>query len=193
MILLTAILAGVPIGWLVARWRKRPWAFPNLKSLWLVIVAFLPQFLAFYLPATRTRIPDALASAGLIASQVLLLVFCWCNRRVPGFWVMALGTACNLLVILVNGGFMPISPETAARLVSAEVLENLKVGNRFGYGKDILLLPAHTRLAWLSDTLLPPEWFPYQVAFSLGDALLAAGTFWLTSFAGYLEEIRKNN
>ena len=192
MILLAALLVGVTVGWLFARWQKYRWTFPSLDGLWLVMLAFLPQGVSFYLPATRTHIPDALASAGLVASQSLLLVFCWCNRRVPGIWLMALGTACNLTVILANGGFMPISPETASRLVSAETLEALTVGSRFGYGKDILLLPEQTRLAWLSDAFLLPEGSPYQVAFSVGDILVGAGAFWLAAFAGRLEA-RKNS
>jgi len=191
LILLGAILSGLTTGLLVARWKKRPWVFPSLRLLWLVILAYLPQFLAFSLPITRTRIPDIWASGGLVVSQLLLLVFCWYNRRIPGIWLMALGTALNLIVIIVNGGLMPISPETAARLVPADVLASYPMGTRFGYGKDILLLPEQTHLAWLSDAFLPPEWFPYQVAFSLGDILIAVGAFWLTSFACLLERIKE--
>jgi len=45
---------------------------------------------------------------------ILLLVFCWINRRVTGVWLLALGLTLNLLVIAANGGFMSISPQTAA-------------------------------------------------------------------------------
>jgi len=184
LILLLAILLGVPMGLLVARWQKRSWAFPPLRIPWLVILAFLPQFFAFYLPATRSRIPDSWASAGLLSSQLLLLAFCWFNRHLSGVWILALGLTLNLLVIAANGGLMPISPQTANRLVPQEIVQTVPLGSRFGYGKDVLLMPADTRLVWLSDRFLPPEGFPYQVAFSMGDVVIAVGALWLTAVQG---------
>jgi len=191
MILLVAILAGLVVGLSLARVQKRPWTVPPLRKPWLPIIAFLPQFFSLYLPATRTWGSDDLAAAGLVVSLVLLLVFCWINRRLSGVWLLALGLAFNLLVIAANGGFMPISPQTASRLVLPETLAALGNGTRFGY-KDILLLPEQTRLIWLSDHFLPPEGFPYQVAFSLGDVFIAAGAFWLMVTQGKPLEAPKN-
>jgi hypothetical protein len=178
MILLAAILAGLVAGLVVALVQKRPWTVPTLRKPWLVIVAFLPQFFISYLPASRVRVPDELAAAGLSVSLILLLVFCWFNRRISGMWLLALGLSLNLLVIAANGGFMPISPQTASRLVPNATLAKIGYGQRFDF-KDILLLPEQTRLIWLSDLFLPPQGFPYQVAFSLGDLFVAAGAFWL--------------
>ena len=178
MILLVAILAGLGFGLSLARLQKRPWTVPPLRKPWLAILAFLPQLINLYLPATRTRVSDDLAAGGLIVSLALLLVFCWFNRRLSGVWLLAIGLFFNLLVIGTNGGFMPISPQTASRLVPPETLAILGNTSRFGY-KDILLLPEQTHLIWLSDRFLPPKGFPYQVAFSLGDMLIAAGAFWL--------------
>jgi hypothetical protein len=152
--------------------------------VWLVIVGFLPQFISFYLPATRTRIPDFWVSVGLLSSQILLLVFCWLNGRLSGVWLLALGLALNLLVIALNGGFMPISPQTASGLASQEVVQSIPLGSRIGFSKDILLLPSNTRLAWLSDDFLLPKGLPYQAAFSLGDVVIAVGAFWLTASQG---------
>ena len=179
MILLIALLAGWLAGLAYARWQKRTYKAPRISFIWLAFVAFVPQLLAFYLPATRARIPDAWAAASLIVSQVLLLLFAWANRKLAGMWLLIAGLALNLAVIAANGGFMPISPETAARLIPAAVVEAMHVGSRFGFGKDVLLLPEDTRLAWLSDRFLLPAWFFYQVAFSLGDIFIACGIFWL--------------
>jgi len=183
MILLVAILAGLAAGLFLALIQKRSWTVPPLKQAWLVVVAFIPQFINSYLPATRGRLSNDWAAAGLIFSQILLLVFCWFNRQVPGVWLLALGLVCNMVVIALNGGFMPISPQTAGRLAAPDILARIPIGERFGY-KDILLLPDQTRLAWLSDILLPPRGFPYQVAFSPGDVCIAAGAFWCLASQG---------
>jgi len=71
---------------------------------------------------------------------------------------------------------MPISPQMAEQLVGVESAASLEIGSRFGY-KDILLLKSETRLEWLADRFLPPQWFPYQVVFSLGDVFIGVGVF----------------
>jgi hypothetical protein len=181
MILLVAVLAGLAAGLLLARLQHSQWMVPPLRKPWLAILAFLPQVLVAYLPSIRARVPDELAAAGLILSLALLLLFCWINRRLSGVGLLASGLVLNLLVMAANGGFMPISPQSASRLVPADTqaaLAALASGSRFGL-KDILLLPSQTHLVYLSDLLLTPKGFPYQVAFSLGDVLIAAGAFWL--------------
>jgi hypothetical protein len=179
VILLTALLAGSLVSLAVSVWSRQPWRTPEVKGSWFAILAFLPQFILFYLPATGRTIPDAWGAVGLVSSQIFLLAFCWLNRHTPAFWLLAAGLAMNLAVIIANGGFMPISPETASRLIPLDRLQSIPLGSRFGHGKDILLLTETTRLALLSDRLLPPLWFPYQVAFSLGDVFIANGVFLL--------------
>ena len=191
MILLVAILAGLVAGFCLARLQKRAWTIPPLRKPWLIVIAFLPQFIFLYLPGIRFRMADWLAAAGLILSMLLLLIFCWFNRRFSGVWLLAAGLCLNLLVMTANGGFMPISPQTASHLVAPGTLATLGNGDRFGT-KDILLLPAQTRLPWLSDIFLPPAGSPYQVAFSPGDVLVAMGALWLLATQGLaLETTRK--
>lgn len=178
MILLLAVAAGWLAGLSRAWHGGRRLASPSLRWFWLVPVAFLPQWLAFYLPTTRRLIPDNLAAAALVGSQAFLLVIAWFNRSQPGFWALGLGLALNLLVIALNGGFMPISPETLSRLVPDALPDAWQIGRRLGSGKNVILPIAATRLWWLGDRFLLPKWFPYRAAFSLGDVFIAGGAFW---------------
>jgi hypothetical protein len=182
VILLPAVLAGLLAGLLRARWAEKTWQPPELRYSWLALVAFLPQFFAFYLPASREHISASLAAACLIGSQAGLMFFCVLNRNLPGMPVLATGLFLNLLVITFNGGFMPLSTQAAAQLIPEHILQNIKIGSRLGTSSKDILLPFDAMVfPWLSDRLLPPAWFPYRFAFSIGDILIALGAFLLLS------------
>ena len=178
MILLLALLAGLLVGLGWAGWQHRPYQAPALQSIWLAFAAFFPQIVVAYWPATRHLLPDWLASIALLISLILFAVFAWRNRHLSGMPILLTGLALNFIVIVANGGWMPISPQTASRLAGSDVLGLVSLGSRFGQ-KDILLLSQNTHFEFLADRLLPPAWFPYQVAFSLGDVLVSLGIFWL--------------
>jgi hypothetical protein len=178
MVLAAAVVVGLVAG-LVRSWvRQRPFRVPPLRLSWLVLLAFVPQWFGFYSPRQWMRAPDEWAPALLVITQALLLVFVWFNRRQPGFWLLGMGLLLNFVVILLNGGLMPISPETV-RTLYPDVPESLwQIGHRLGSGKDIVLLPEQTNLWFLSDRFLLPDWLPFQVAFSIGDVWIAVGAVW---------------
>jgi hypothetical protein len=179
VVLLLSILLGLAFGLLHAYIRKQAFQAPDLKFTWLAVLAFAPQFFVFYLPSTREWSPDLLVAVCLVASQILLLAFAYLNRKIVGMWILISGLTLNLAVISVNGGFMPISPETASYLAPATLVQSMPLESRFGKSKDILLLPENTHLEWLADRLIAPKWFPLQVAYSIGDILIATGAFWM--------------
>lgn len=177
-LLILAVLAGLVAGLIRARVRHSTYEILDLRYAWLVPIAFIPQWVAFQSEATRHNLTAGLAAVALVTSQLILLAFAWLNRKQPGFWLLGLGLVMNLTVILLNGGLMPISPETAARL-APEISPNFwRSGERFGTGKDILLPVEETRLWWLADRFLLPTWLPVRAVYSFGDILIALGVFW---------------
>lgn len=179
MILLIAVIAGIGAGVIRSLVNHTKLQNIQIKSIWLVLVAFIPQWLAFDFSTTRVMIPDSWIPFILLGSQLFLLVFVWRNRHLPGIKVMGLGLLFNFIVIAVNHGFMPLSPETAQKLIPEGVTVDLAIGERVEYGKDILLPVNETNLWFLSDIFVLPEWFPNRAAFSAGDILLGIGSFLL--------------
>ena len=178
MLLLVALVAGLLAGLVWAGWHHQAYQIPALQSTWLAFAAFFPQILIAYWPATRYLLVDRLASMVLTVSLILFSAFAWQNRRLPGMPILLAGLVLNLTVIVANGGWMPISPQTASRLAGTDILGLMNLGSRFGQ-KDVLLLAQNTQFEFLSDRFLLPDWIPYKVAFSLGDILVGLGIFWL--------------
>lgn len=179
MILVAAVIIGLAAGLVRAKIAKRSYQPQSLKFIGLVVIALVAQWIAFGFHPTRTVIPDLYASLVLVLSQLVLLVFAWKNRKVPGFWLLGAGLLLNLVVILLNGGWMPISPDTVRWLAPDAAPDAWQVGQRLGFGKDMVLLVENTRLWILSDHLRPPDGFFYRFAFSLGDVVIAIGAIWL--------------
>jgi hypothetical protein len=194
MVLLAAVLVGLTAGICRAWIGKRNYRVYDLKASGLVLLAFIPQFFIFFLPSTRTQISDTTASILYLSSLIILIIFSLLNIRKISFWPITTGFLLNTLVILLNGGWMPISPVLVQKLNPTAPEESWQIGQRLGYSKDIVLNVNATRLWFLSDRLSLPNWINYRVAFSVGDLVIFAGVIWLLwSLGGKENEILKEN
>jgi hypothetical protein len=90
-----------------------------------------------------------------LLSHLFLLVFVWRNRQMRGIQIVGLGVICNLLVIVANGGFMPVTPETLLQINPGSTLEQWPAGIHYGYSKDIILLRDQVKL-WACRTFGGP-------------------------------------
>jgi hypothetical protein len=179
MILVFAVFIGLAAG-LVRAWaNKTKFNATELHYPGLVILAFIPQLIAFVIPATRSSLPDTVVSVLFVFSQVFLLFFSILNIRTTGFWPLIVGLVLNVLVISLNGGWMPISPETVQKLFPNAPAGAWSIGSRLGTGKDLVLPMEATKLWALSDRLTLPDWVHYGVAFSIGDVFMSLGAIWL--------------
>ena len=175
MILALAVAVGLIVG--LVRYRdlafSRIAALP-LRSIWLALLAVALQLPLLRVPAGPVQSVRVQQTLFLI-SHLSLLIFVWRNWRLTGVRILGLGVMCNLLVIAVNGGFMPISPQTLTRINPGSLTSQWLAGLRYGYSKDIILLREQTRLLMLSDVWVIPPPCPWPTAFSLGDVLIAFG------------------
>ncbi len=179
MILAAAVAVGLVAGLIRAWLGKRSYRVIDLRFPGLVLIAFIPQWFAFYQSRMGAGFPSEWSPVLLVATQILLLLFAWFNRKQPGFWMLGAGLLLNFLVIIANGGLMPISPETVRQIYPDAPESSWEIGKQLGNGKDIVLPVSATNLWFLSDRFLFPDWLGYSIAFSLGDVLIAFGAFWL--------------
>jgi hypothetical protein len=181
MILALAVILG--LGLSLVRHRAdttRQIAAMPLRSAWLALVALvfqIPLLRSPFGPTQQFLIPQIL----FLLSHVLLLIFVWLNRQLLGMQIVGIGVLLNLLVIVTNGGFMPITPESLLQINPGTTSGVWQAGNHYGYSKDVILARQDTNLWFLSDILVVPPPFPWPVAFSLGDLFIGAGIIVLLS------------
>jgi len=106
-----------------------------------------------------------LALNASIAGLLLVAVVAFVNRLVPGALLIALGSALNAIVTVVNGG-MPVDPGALAASGKPPPSDGLHV-----------ILGPGTVMPFLADVLLIPL---VNNIYSVGDVALAIGGFWMT-------------
>jgi len=186
MILSMAVALGLIAS--LARHRSRTVeqiAAISLCSAWLALLALVLQWPLLRAPSgwpQQVQVQQVL----FVFSHLLLLIFVWRNRRLASMRLMGLGLLLNLVVIVANGGWMPITPETLMRINPGSALADWPPGVHYGYSKDLILMHQETILGMLSDIIVLPPPFPWPTAFSLGDLIVAAGIVWLLQGPGVL-------
>lgn len=179
MILVLAVLVSFLIGAIRTRGRIGGLSRLRLRSTGLVFIALVLQIPLLRSPAGSVERHFPPTSILFLLSYLLLLFFVWRNRRLAGFWMLGLGVMLNLLVIVGNGGFMPISPDTLARLNPGASADQRETSYHRHHSKGIILMDSETCFWALSDVFVLPPPFPLPTAFSIGDMFIASGSFLL--------------
>lgn len=164
------IVCGLARGGTLPTLAARPWRF-----IWLAGVAFALQ--AFAVWGVGANGPTPVASTLHVVSYLLLGIIVAANWRIPGMTIVGAGLLLNFLVIVANGGYMPITPE-ALMAHGEEQLAAVAPGGTVVGSKDIVLEHGQAQLWILSDVITTrlPFW---QRSFSVGDVVLALGLFYL--------------
>ena len=161
MFLLYAIVVGIVLGFVLGG-RLSGLATLDFKWAPLAILGLAIQIVLFSGPVSD-RIGD-LGPVIYVGSTALVLLVVLRNLRIAGMPLVALGAVSNLLAIVVNGGYMPASPEAASAAGRAEATT---------YSNSAILDGAV--LAPLTDIFALPAWLPFHNVFSIGDVLIGVG------------------
>ena len=164
--LIVALIAGAFVVAILRGGRLSEMANVQFRYFWLLFVPLLIQ-LALYTPLSARLSIDLSAMPSIyIISMLAGAVVAWFNRSLPGFPLLLAGLLSNLLVISLNGGFMPVSAE--ARIISG-------MPPLLGSANNVSPMTNASVLWILGDTLPVPHFIPLANVFSIGDVLIAAG------------------
>jgi len=137
---------------------------------WALALAGLAFQLLLFGPVLADRVGDA-GPLLYVASSALVFLAMLRNLDLPGFPLLAVGAALNMLVIVANGGFMPSAP-------GAWELLNGTAGLPVTTFTNSTLIHAGTTLPFLGDVLALPRPIPLANVFSVGDVLIGLGAAW---------------
>ena len=168
-LLLSVLVLSVCLGYL---FEGRLHRLEALRPRWwgLVIIGLGIQFVR--LPDGATGTDLVIRTAVLALCYSLLLTFALVNVRMPGMFLVVIGLACNMTVIVANGG-MPASAQALIDSGQADVLADVR---EQGADKHHLMTD-DDRLTFLADVIAVPQ--PIGQAVSVGDILVYAGLTWL--------------
>lgn len=134
----------------------------ELRWSWLLVPGLALQLAV---DGDQINLSAEAATAMLLTSQALVLLWVVGNWWRPGMPLIVLGLLLNAAVITANGA-MPVDPE-AIRALGVNGVESVELQA----GKHELM-DGDTALPWLADIFPVP---PIRTIISPGDALLAAG------------------
>ena len=148
----------------------------SLQKWELIFGAFAIQYVLAILGHKGSATLVSVGPLLHVISYVILLIVVWYNRHLNGFFIIGLGIFLNFVVILANGGSMPVSVEGAIRAGLQDMLPLLRSETYVLHS----VLTEQTRLKFLADVIVLPPPYPRPKVLSLGDVVMAVGLFIFT-------------
>jgi hypothetical protein len=145
------VVLGLLLGGSASNWDRLHVRWP-----WLIVVVLFVRVAIGFTPLSSIAALRYVYEVSLLGFVVWTLLQV---KALPGFWIGAVGASLNLLVIVVNGGHMPVSPISG--YVPTDPNELYVVAD------------SATRINWLGDWIGIPGWL--GGAMSPGDFLIAIG------------------
>lgn len=120
----------------------------------------------------------------VLGSYALLFPPLLANWRLWGIRVMAVGVVMNFLAMLLNGGWMPVTPEAVQKAGLDYLLQASGAGEVIPHTKDVLTPRQFVHLYPLTDVIVlrfpsPKVYSPGDLILFLGLATAALHAFWL--------------
>ncbi|MFD3157876.1 DUF5317 domain-containing protein [Haloimpatiens sp. FM7330] len=148
-----------------------------INKWWFIVVAALIEFTVSFI-----RIKEIGSIWKVINNNIfwihmitysLIIVVLFINIRKKGFKSVMIGVILNFLVIMVNGGRMPVDVRGIENMISQESLQILKTG------KDLThkLADDSTKLSFLGDIIHIKKPYPIPKSISVGDIFMILGVF----------------
>lgn len=168
------VLLGLGIGMLRGG-RARGLLNAKIKSLWLLFCSLTIEIALSYTPI-GTYILNMGSAARVMAILLQYLsfsVFILLNIRYYGMWLVGLGGLMNMIVIIINGGRMPVHPIVLEVAPDNMATIKLAAGDICNY----MIADKTAKLAFMGDMI--QVWNFTRTLISLGDLVIAVGLFLL--------------
>ncbi|MBU4228381.1 DUF5317 domain-containing protein [bacterium] len=157
----------------------------SLKRIELIVLACLIQAGLTFLGPKKVKFVLDYSSYMIIFSYIILLLAVWYNKKLKGMKIISLGIIFNFIVIVANGGHMPVLLSSLYKAGLNDFALVLKEGTYVTH----TLITEKTLFRFLTDVipLSPP--FPDPSVVSAGDFLMFYGVFSLFQNAMLKKEL----
>jgi len=145
----------------------------SLKKIELIVLACFIQGGIIFLGSKKIKFVLDYSSYMIIFSYIVLLLAVWYNKNIKGIKIITLGIIFNFIVIVANGGHMPVLLSSLYKAGLNDFALVLKEGTYATH----TLITEKTLFRFLADVIPLPPPFPDPSVVSVGDFLMFYGVF----------------
>lgn len=144
----------------------------KFKHPWLVLVALGLKAISIFGIHDMLGLPLAVIPYLRILSLFMVVFFVLLNFSFRGLPLVGLGLLSNTMVILLNGGNMPVKGDYEYLVFTGPDLDKFKAGLPVD---SFILASPDTKLSFLGDVISLPWGGQYLKLFSIGDVVITLG------------------